>query len=99
MLRTYVNEAICEESKKAYPLSKWKKGDVRAYMRLKNLPASINYGAKTNSSGVTFDPVVFDWLRSNYPQDLLKIYESYPLSKQILFEHDYHKENGEESKE
>lgn len=96
MLKTYDKEAICHASKKVYPLTLWKKADVKAYMRLHNLPDSISYGAKTNSSGVTFDPVVFDWLRSHYPNDLLKIYESYPLSRQILFEYDYGKESSKE---
>lgn len=88
MLRGYREQAISDASTTAYPLSLWKKGEVLAYLKHKKLPMPIDYGIKTNSSGLVFDAKVFDWLRTHYPQDLEKIYTKFPLSRQILFEYD-----------
>lgn len=88
MLRGYEDEAICAEVNKAYPLSRWSKADVLAYVKAKKLPQPVNYGLKKQSSGLSFDPLVFEWLRSNYPDDLEMIYQAFPLSRQILFEYD-----------
>lgn len=89
MLKGYEEQAISRASTTAYPLSLWKKADVLAYLRLKKIPLPINYGLKTNSSGLVFNAEVFAWLRTHYPQDLEKIYDKFPLSRQILFEYDY----------
>ena len=40
------------------------------------------------SSGVGFNIDCFKWLEDNFPGDLEKIYEVFPLSRRILF--DYH---------
>lgn len=73
MLRGYENEAI-SNTNKVYPLSKWKKSDVMAYIKAKKLPEPISYN-KNKSQGLTFLPEVFDYLRRHYPQDLEKIYK------------------------
>lgn len=88
MLRTYEDGTFCEATKKVYPLSHWKKDDVLAYIKAKRLPMPVNYGLKKASSGLSFDPVVFNWLRTNYPDDLERIYKAFPLSKIILYEYD-----------
>lgn len=89
MLKGYEEQAISRASTTAYPLSIWKKGDVLAYLKFRKLPMPINYGIKTNSSGLVFNTEIFDWLRTHYPQDLEKIYAQFPLSRQLLFEYDY----------
>ena len=89
MLRGYENEAI-SNTNKVYPLSKWKKSDVMAYIKAKKLPEPISYN-KNKSQGLTFLPEVFDYLRRHYPQDLEKIYKVFPLSRNILLRHDEEK--------
>lgn len=89
MLRGYENEAI-SNTNKVYPLSKWKKSDVMAYIKAKKLPEPISYN-KNKSQGLTFLPEVFDYLRRHYPQDLEKIYKVFPLSRNILLRYDEEK--------
>lgn len=88
VLRQYTNEAISESTQKVYPLSLWKKGDVLAYIKAKRLPMPIDYKSAKASVGMQFDEEVFNWLRTNYPDDLERIYQTFPMSKQILFEYD-----------
>lgn len=92
MLRGYENEAI-SNTHKVYPLSQWKKADVMAYVKAKKLPEPIAYN-KNKSQGLTFIPEVFDFLRVNYPRDLEKIYEQFPLSRSILIRYDEEKRSA-----
>ncbi len=55
---------------------------------MKKLSKPIEYSKSKKSQGVIFDKDVFLYLQENYPQDLEKIYQKFPLSKRILFEHD-----------
>ena len=61
--------------------------EVLAYMRQHNLPQPIRYSLKA-SNGVGFSLDCFLWLRENYPQDLERIYQVFPMSRRILFEYD-----------
>lgn len=70
-----------------YPIANWTQKDVLAYMRQNNLPEPIRYSLKA-SSGAGFNLDCFLWLRENYPQDLQKIYKTFPMSERILFEFD-----------
>lgn len=70
-----------------YPIANWTQKDVLAYMRQSNLPEPIRYSLKA-SSGAGFNLDCFLWLRENYPQDLQKIYKTFPMSERILFEYD-----------
>lgn len=90
MLRTkeYANEAINNKTSIAYPLSKWKNNEVVAYCRQRKLPSPIRYSINKKSQGVTFDIDVFLYLRQNYPQDLDKIYATFPQSRVILYNYD-----------
>lgn len=75
-----------------YPLMDWTQKDILSYMRMHKLPEPIRY-SKNASGGCGFNLECFLFLRDNYPQDLERIYEVFPLSKRILFEHDYKQEN------
>lgn len=86
MLRGYESEAVSKTSK-VYPLSKWRKSDIMAYIKAKKLPEPISYN-KNKSQGLTFSPEIFDYLRRHYPQDLEKIYKVFPLSRNILLRYD-----------
>lgn len=90
MLRGYTFDAINEKNKKVYPLSLWKKDQVKQYINLKRIIKPIAYGGK-NSNGLDLNIDVFLYLRKNYPNDLEQIFKVFPLSQQILFEYDYNK--------
>lgn len=84
MLGTYKN---FENSGKVYPLTNWTQKDVLAYMRQNKLPEPVRY-SKNASGGVGFNLECFLWLRENYPQDLKKILNTFPMSEKILWDHD-----------
>ena len=76
----------------AYPLADWTQKDVLAYMKQTNLPEPIRYSLKA-SSGTGFNIDCFLWLRENFPQDLQKIYRTFPMSERILFEYEQNKQD------
>ena len=77
----YINNGL------AYPLAEWTQKDILAYMRQKRLPQPVRYSLKA-SSGIGFNLDCFLYLRDNCPQDLKRIYEVFPMSERILWEHD-----------
>ena len=83
----YENNGMC------YPLADWTQKEVLAYMRQHNLPQPIRYSLKA-SNGVGFSLDCFLWLRENYPQDLERIYQVFPMSRRILFEYDNKQNNN-----
>lgn len=74
-------------NQQAYPLADWTQKDVLAYMRQNAIPEPVRYSLKA-SSGTGFNLDCFLWLRENFPQDLQKIYKTFPLSERILWEYD-----------
>ena len=74
-------------NQQAYPLADWTQKDVLAYMRQNAIPEPVRYSLKA-SSGTGFNLDCFLWLRENFPQDLQKIYRTFPLSERILWEYD-----------
>ncbi len=87
MLRTYDMEAICEKTKKAYPLSTYKNADILAYIERNGLIKPERYGAHQSAGTAVNDIGYLLWLRDNFPNDLKKVIE--PLTERLLFEHDY----------
>lgn len=83
----YENNGMC------YPLADYTQKEVLAYMRQHNLPQPIRYSLKA-SNGVGFSLDCFLWLRENYPQDLERIYQVFPMSRRILFEYDNKQNNN-----
>lgn len=86
MLNTY-EDGCFQNNGNVYPLANWTQKDVLAYMRHHNIPTPIRYSLKA-SSGTGFNIECFLWLRENYPQDLQRIYKTFPLSERILWEYD-----------
>ena len=76
-----------ENNGMVYPLADWNQRDILAYMRQKRLLQPVRYSLKA-SNGVGFNLDCFLWLRENYPQDLEKIYKTFPMSERILWEYD-----------
>lgn len=77
-----------------YPLAEWNQREILTYMKSRGLPEPVRYSLKA-SSGLGFGEDCFLWLREHFPQDLLKIYQAFPMSRRILFEHDYRQKNKE----
>jgi 3'-phosphoadenosine 5'-phosphosulfate sulfotransferase (PAPS reductase)/FAD synthetase len=71
-----------------YPLAEWSQKDVLAYMKMKHIPQPVRYSLSA-SSGTGFNLACFLWLEENFPQDLEKIYKTFPLSRRILEEYHY----------
>ena len=86
MLNTYEEDGY-EHNGLVYPLADWTQKDILSYMKQHNLPTPIRYSLKA-SSGVGFNEDCLLWLRNNYPQDLAKIYKTFPMAERVLFEYD-----------
>lgn len=94
MLRTYRDDAICDEMKKCYPLSQYKNSDVLEYIDHHGLIWPEQYG-KGQSAGTDITDINYLlFLRENYPGDLEKVLAMFPLVGRLLFEYDYKKEEA-----
>lgn len=74
-----------------YPLADWTQKEVKAYMRMHNLPEPVLYG-KGASNGLGFNVDCFLWMREHFPEDLERIYQTFPMSRRILVEYDIKQE-------
>ena len=95
MLGTLLFNSINLKSKRAYPLALWKKKDVLAYIKNRNLIIPQNYG-KGKSNGIDLTEDVLVWMRDNYPDDYKKVIHQFPFAGKIVFEHDYKKNHKTE---
>lgn len=85
-------EAINWESKKFYPLSTYKNGDVLDYIAYNHLKEPETYGGKGQSVGTDITGFVYlDYLRQNFPNDLEKIFKEYPMTRIVLLDADKEK--------
>ena len=89
MLRTYQEEAINEKNKKVYPLSIYKNSDIIEYIKSKKLITPEKYGNSQSSGTNITDINYLLFLRENYPNDLKKIINEFPLVERKLYEYDY----------
>ena len=89
MLRTYQDEAINEKNKKVYPLSTYKNSDIIEYIKTEKLITPEKYGNSQSSGTDITDLHYLLFLRNNYPNDLKKIINEFPLVKRKLYEYDY----------
>lgn len=90
--RLMLNElenGIHPKTKKCYPLKDLKNSDVLNYIKDNDLIEPFNYGTHKPSSGCDISTPEFqDYLRKNYPKDLQKIYDQFPLAKTVIFKYD-----------
>lgn len=98
MLGTYEQEAVCEKTKKCYPLSTYKNSDVLAYIERNGLIKPERYGTHQSARTAVNDIGYLLWLRENFPNDLDKVIATYPLTERILFEYDYKTETERDAK-
>lgn len=95
MLRSYKMNSINENQKKCFPLSEYKNADVLKYIEEKCLVKPEKYGI-SQSAGVDISDINYLlFLRNNYPKDLRKITNEFPLVERILFEYDYERNKAE----
>lgn len=89
MLRTYQDEAINEKNKKVYPLSTYKNNDIIEYIKAEKLITPEKYGNSQSSGTDINDLNYLLFLRKNYPNDLKKVINEFPLVERKLYEYDY----------
>lgn len=88
MLRTYELNAINRKTNMCYPLSEWTNKEVLKFIQMRKLIKPIVYG-QGQSQGQNPDDIDFlKWCRENYPSDLTKIFNVFPLAKIKLDEYD-----------
>lgn len=88
MLRSYKDgkESISWNGKKFYPLSTYKNADVLEYISANNLKMPETYGAKVGQScGCSVTSYYYlVYLRDNYPNDLDKVYSTFPATRLLI---------------
>ncbi len=95
MLRTYEISAINRKTKKVYPLSEYKNKDVLEYIQKNNLIAPESYGNAQSSGTNITDINYLLFLKKNYPDDLKRVIEMFPLVERLIFEYNYEKDKAE----
>ena len=102
MLRNYTPDkgdydlqAINYKSKKAYPLSVYKNGDVLRYIEDNGLIRPESYGAGQSCGCDPSNVEYLLWLEKNSPRDLQKVYAAYPLAERLMCNH---KKNEDKAK-
>lgn len=101
MLRSYSDgkEAINYKTKKVYPLSTYKNGDVLDYIQDHRLKNPEVCGTNKQSSGVDIMDIEYQrFLKDCYPQDLEKIYKVFPLSRVVMMQANKNNKEYEEGK-
>jgi 3'-phosphoadenosine 5'-phosphosulfate sulfotransferase (PAPS reductase)/FAD synthetase len=83
MLKTWFMEAINLKSKRACPLTDWKKGDCVQYIKQFKLPMPIAYNKK-NSSGADLNADFLLFCKEKYPKDYEKVLKQFPFAEVIL---------------
>lgn len=84
-----LEDGMHPKTNKCYPLKDLKNSDVLNYIKDNDLINPFNYGTLKPSSGCDISTPEFqDYLRKNYPSDLQKIYNQFPLAQTILFKYD-----------
>lgn len=89
MLRQYDDKAINYKTKKCYPLSEYKNGDVLRFIEDNGLIRPETYGGRNQSSGCDVTDIHYLlWLEKNFPADLQRIYAIYPHVERLLFNYE-----------
>lgn len=89
MLRTYENNSINRLQRKCYPLSEYKNSDVMRYIHTHGLVIPESYDKRQSCGTDITDINYLLYLRNQFPADLQKVLNTYPLVERILYEYDY----------
>ena len=108
LMITRFKDAHYTDNYQAYPLAEFSQKQIVTYMKMYNLPEPVQYGlsqasdgAKIGkaSNGIGFNLDCLLWLEKNFPQDLQKIYATFPLCERVLLEYHYHNDNKDDTQE
>lgn len=89
MLRTYDEQAINENTKKVYPLSHYKNGDVLQYIKINKLLRPYNYSSNNLSSGTDIMNIEFlKYCKNKLPGDWQKIIKVFPECELQIYQHE-----------
>jgi sulfate adenylyltransferase subunit 2 len=84
-----LEEGICYNTKKFYPVMDLKNNDVLRYIKDNDLIEPFKYSNDRPSSGCDISqPLFLKYLKEKYPNDLKKIYEQFPFCEAILFRYE-----------
>jgi len=89
MLNSYGEIPICHSTKKAYPLADWSNADVLKYIKVNHLIEPVKYGKGMSSGENERDIDFLMFCKQSHPNDYQKIINQFPMSEQIVFEHEY----------
>lgn len=87
-LRTYEQSAINRASKKVYPLSELSNSQVSGLIEINHLPRPLIIDNNRSQGESIRDPHYLLWLQSNYPDDLLRTFEAFPLTRNLIYQHE-----------
>lgn len=71
-----------------YPLKKWHKRDVLAYLKIRGIPTPPSEGKNANGVDLTAPSVL--WLYDKYPDDYQKMIEWFPFAAAIVKRRDWY---------
>ena len=78
-----------DSTKNAYPLADYKNSQVLEHINRRSLIPPFNYNKAKPSSGCDIsDPTFLDYMKQKYPDDLQKIFKTYPYTEAILFRYE-----------
>ncbi|MCC7422554.1 MAG: phosphoadenosine phosphosulfate reductase family protein [Planctomycetaceae bacterium] len=80
------SKGVKPKERRCYPIWDWKPADVFSYLRAKRIPLPPMYGSgRARTSGVyPGSPECLLFLRKHYPDDLERIFQVFPHSKDLL---------------
>ena len=105
LMITQFKDAHYTDNLQAYPLAEFSQKQILSYMKMHNLPEPVQYGlsqagaeAKVGkaSNGIGFNLDCLLWLEKNFPEDLQKIYQTFPLCQRVLLEYHYQQDRERE---
>ena len=101
LMITRLKDSHYTDNYQAYPLAEFSQKQILSYMKMHRLPMPVMYSLSTSgddakvgkaSNGIGFNLDCMLWLRENWPQDLERIYQTFPLARRVLLEYDYKKQ-------
>jgi 3'-phosphoadenosine 5'-phosphosulfate sulfotransferase (PAPS reductase)/FAD synthetase len=82
-------DGISHSTKNAYPLADYKNSQVLEHINRRNLIPPFCYNKAKPSSGCDIsDPTFLAYMKQKYPDDLKKIFNTYPYTEAILFRYE-----------
>ena len=83
--RLFLEDAghVEEHTSRLYPIYDWVDRDVRAYMKMRNIPTPPTYGQTGRSSGFDLTSECMEWLRKSNRRDYEKVLQWFSVAEII----------------